>query len=70
MKLELTKRCQSRIQKMKSLKLSYNLMRYRPKSCQVDQGTITKQAIDGILLSRSKKTHYGIVVESMDKIRA
>lgn len=55
---------------MKSLKLSYNLMRYRPKSCQVDQGNITKQAIDGILLSRSKKTHYGIVVESMDKIRA
>ncbi len=23
-------------------------MRYRPKSCQIDQGTIIKQAIDGI----------------------
>ncbi len=44
-------------------------MRYKPKSCQVDQGTITKQAIDGIIFSKSKETHYGIVVESMDKIR-
>jgi hypothetical protein len=45
-------------------------MRYKPKSCQIDQGTIIKQAIDGFFKSRLKETHYGIVVESMDKMRA